>query len=233
MLKDAKILLILQILLRIIGPVALLQESSWTDSQTVSWIMKTIIAATLALVQQSWKHHLNFDSSDVGRQEGSIITAFAKSISWALLLSISSVSWVINLQLWIWYHVTMWDYIDAMWSRRTDIDAKVQDLLHFFLWDQRGSEIDCPGLKLLSCPGDVSLSLSLSFGLPTPNAHLNSPGMAGPGRRPAGGASLGRQQRHGGRRQILYQRQQRLKGKSFSRDTATYLSYQCTYFNPL
>lgn len=105
---------------------------------------------------------------------------FAKSIAWALLLSISSVSWVISLQLWIWYHVTMWDCIDAMWSRRIDIDAKVQDLLQFFLWDQRGSEIDCPGLKPLSCPVDVSLSLFLfCFHLPPPDAHLTSPGMAG------------------------------------------------------
>lgn len=156
---------------------------------------------------------------------------FAKSISWALLLSISSVSWVISLQLWIWYHVTMWDCIDAMWSWRIDIDAKVQDLLQFFFMgpERLRNRLPWAEASLLSC---WCLSLSLSLLLP-PSTSRRSSHLSGDGRWPAGGASLGRQQRHREHCQMLYERQQRLKGESFSRDTATYLSYQCTYFNPL
>lgn len=83
-------------------------------------------------------HLSNCDSANTGRQEGSIIIVFAKSISWSLFLSISSVSRVINLQLWILYHVTLWDSIDVMWSPR----VMVQDLL--FDGTRRCSEIDCP-----------------------------------------------------------------------------------------
>lgn len=158
MLKDAKMLLIAeghssdsQILEILI--IATLNIISLHLSSTESWV--------LFISPQSSNHHIDwwwwgtetitcnlnkkkmlkkaqsspseFESINSGRQEGSCIIALAKSISSALLLSISSVSGVINLQLRSWYHVTMWDCARVMWSQCIDIVAEVAVTFFFFV----------------------------------------------------------------------------------------------------
>lgn len=109
-------------------------------------------------------HLSDFDSTNARRQEGSITIAFAKSISCALVQSISSVSRAINLQLWTWYHVTLWYYVEynmklpyCCWSVYLAGYFTGLEMLRERLLRARAS--------LLSSAHDVSLSFILSLSL--------------------------------------------------------------------
>lgn len=101
-------------------------------------------------------HLSDFDSTNARRQEGSITIAFAKSIS--------SVSRAINLQLWTWYHVTLWYYVEynmklpyCCWSVYLAGYFTGLEMLRERLLRARAS--------LLSSAHDVSLSFILSLSL--------------------------------------------------------------------
>lgn len=109
-------------------------------------------------------HLSDFDSTNARRQEGSITIAFAKSISCALVQSISSVSRAINLQLWTWYHVTLRYYVEynmklpyCCWSVYLAGYFTGLEMLRERLLRARAS--------LVSSAHDVSLSFILSLSL--------------------------------------------------------------------
>lgn len=113
-------------------------------------------------------HLSDFDSTNARRQEGSITIAFAKSISCALVQSISSVSRAINLQLWTWYHVTLRYYtLNTTWS--CHIAAEVY-IWRGILQAWRCSEKDCSGLEHLSCPRPMMSHCLLSSPWPQTQA---------------------------------------------------------------
>lgn len=127
-------------------------------------------------------HRSDFDSTNARRQEGSITIAFAKSISCALVQSISSVSLAINLQLWTWYHVTLRYYVEynmklpyCCWSVYLAGYFTGLEMLRERLLRARASLLPMMSHCLLSSPW----------------ACATSHGTADPGRRPAGGGSLG------------------------------------------
>lgn len=139
----------------------------------------SLIAAPAVLRWTTPDPHLSdSDSTKAGRQEGSIIIAFAKSISWALVISISSVSRVINLQLGSWVHVTMWDG-GEIWSQPmiSPLKCRVCCSFLFFLTGLLGQRNRLLQAKasFLSSSHDVSLSLSLRLS-PSLGARLTSPG---------------------------------------------------------
>lgn len=94
----------------------------------------------------------DFDDSNAGRQEGSIIIALAKSISWTLLLSISSVSQAINQQLMLQCGNT-----STVGNAKLThgINVKVQDMLCCLLGLRK--------LKDRNCLWETHLSLRVTF----------------------------------------------------------------------
>lgn len=190
--------------------------------------MKIIVICNPSIVTEKLIYTLSspsdFDSINAQGQEGSCIIAFAKSISWALVLSISSVSRVINLQPWVWYHVTMWDYIDVMWSQRIDIAAEVQDLLKFLTGLERLRNRLPRGQSISPCP-----LLSFSSSQRSPHLSWDS--------RPRQEASwrclTGTAAETPRAQSDVVSKTPGAQGGWFPRDAATYLSYHCTYSNPL
>lgn len=112
-------------------------------------------------------------------------------ISCALLLSICSLWPVINLQRWRRYHVT------------TPSCSHVKSAQRELIREPRCSR----------SPKREGASRTLSCLCPPPQRLVfTSPGTEGPGRRPAGGTSLGRQQRHWKHSKMWYQRHEGPRG---------------------
>lgn len=129
-------------------------------------------------------HLSDFDSTNARRQEGSITIAFAKSISahWFSPFPVWAVRSICSSGHDIMLHCDT--TLNTTWS--CHIAAEVY-IWRGILQVWRCSEKDCSGLEHLSCPRPMMSHCLLS----SPWACATSHGTANPGRRPAGGGSLG------------------------------------------